>query len=163
VPQPDGSPVVLDTSFPKGKALADWVQVIAPTLPYGQIPAKEIFWNLVGTPKSGQVWGRSAGNAPGQPQPRFVTINTPAAAPADQQCGRVVHLDAHIVDAARTSNLPPGTPAVPGQAPAAGGAFPNNCGSTLSGAEGVMVFFLFDLTACIQTDTAPPVAPPIIP
>jgi hypothetical protein len=154
VPRPDGTPVVLDTSFPKGKALADWLQVIAPALPYGRVPAKEIFWNLVGTPQSGQVWGSSATTPAGPAQPRFVTINTPVAAPAAEQCGRIAHLDAHIVEAAGMT-----TPGVPG-----GGtpteSFPANCGTTFSGAEGVMVFFLFDLAACVQNDTLPPVAPP---
>jgi hypothetical protein len=32
----------------------------------------------------------------------------------------------------------------------------------LSEGERVMVFFLFDLAACIQTDTLPPLPPPVI-
>jgi len=38
--------------------------------------------------------------------------------------------------------------------------FPGLCGTTLKDGEAAMVFFLFDLAACIQEDTTPPTAPP---
>jgi hypothetical protein len=158
-PEPDGSPIAIDTSFPKGKALADWLNGVAPTLPYGQVPATEIFANLVGKPTDGQVWGRSNSAPPGPPQPRFVTLNTPVAAPAEQQCGRIAHLDAHIVSANRSR---PGTSPMQPPGPPAGARFPENCGTTLTGGEGAMLFLLFDLNACIQQDTAPPAPPPIV-
>ncbi len=154
-PEPDGTPVQIDTTFPKGKALADWLNVIAPSQPHGQVPASELFSNLIGPPNDGQVWGRSGSEPPGTPQPRFVTINTPVAAPADRQCGRLAHVDAHIVSAGPT----PMSPApLPGQRP----TFPASCGSDLTGGEAVMLFFLFDLNACIQQDTLPPAPPPVV-
>jgi hypothetical protein len=156
------SPVALDTTFPKGKALADWLHVVDPALPYGQVPANEIFWNLVGTPSDGQVWGRSPSLPSQQINPRFVTINTPVAAPPDQQCGRVVHLDAHILEVVKAGQLPQGVDGVPGHRPAGAPPFTQICGNTLSGPEGVLVFFLFDLAACIQNDTAPPMPPPVV-
>ena len=158
------SSVRLDVSFPKGKALADWLKFVNPALPYGDVPAKEIFSNMFGEPADGQVWGRSQTRSPGRVtvDPRFVTINTPVAAPPEQQCGRLAYLNAHV------SAVPPGAAlGGPGgrrvdAAPAPPLPFPQICDTTLSGGEGVMVFFLFDLTACIQEDTRPPLPPPVI-
>jgi hypothetical protein len=157
----DGSPIVLDTTFPKGKALADWLHLVNPGQPYGRVPADIIFSNLAGMPADGQVWGRSRTDPPVTVQPRFVTINTPVAAPADQQCGRLVHLDAHVVDVAvRPPPVRPGAPRPTNPAPPPPPPFPELCGTTLSDGEAVMVFFLFDLAACIQEDTRPPTPPP---
>jgi hypothetical protein len=84
-----------------------------------------------------------------------------AAAPAEQ-CGRVVHLDAHIVEVPPGGRLSQGAERVPGHRPAGAPPFTEICGTTLSGPENVLVFFLFDLSACVQTDTAPPAPPPIV-
>jgi hypothetical protein len=135
-----GGPAVIDTSFPKGKALADWIKFLDPSSVLGQIPVVSIFGNLTGA--NGQVWARDSRNAP-----VFVTINTPAAASPDKQCGRVVDLDTHVT-AGEMPRRPPLTSLA-------------ECGTTLTKAEHVLAFMLFDLAACIQEDTKPPAPPPI--
>jgi hypothetical protein len=142
-------PIVLDTSFPKGKALADWMKFLDPSLLYGQVPARVVFGNMTGA--SAQVWGR-AGKQPG-----FLTMNTPVAAPADQQCGRIAHLDLHVTGTDQSF----GNPSNHGPFGGNQGPFPAGCPATLNKAEHVLAFFLFDLAACIQEDKTPPAPPPI--
>jgi hypothetical protein len=67
----------------------------------------------------------------------------------DQQCGRAVHLDAHI------RPLPT---VVAGDD---GPRIPEECGRKLNTGEEALAFLFFDLAACVQNDTIP-VAPPII-
>jgi hypothetical protein len=150
------SPVKIDTSFPKGKALADWMKFLDPAVTYGEVVTPVIFDNLSG--EGAQVWASSATMPftvpgtpppamPAMPRPRFITMNAPAGEPADKQCGKLVHLDAHIT--AEDMVRPPA------------GSFPMGCGTTLNKAEHVLAFFIFDLAACIQEDTRPPMPPPI--
>jgi hypothetical protein len=164
------SSVRLDVSFPKGKALADWLKFVNPGLRYGDVPTDEVFTHMFGEPADGQVWGRSQTLTSGRltVDPRFVTINTPVAAPPEQQCGRLGYLDGHVspippgaVNNTRPNPNPrPGAPSPPPPPPPL--PFPQICGTTFSDGEAVMVFFLFDLTACIQEDKTPPLPPPVI-
>jgi hypothetical protein len=138
-------PAVIDTSFPKGKALADWIKFLDPSAAYGEIPLRIIFGNLTGA--NSQVWARDT-----QKGPVFVTINTPVSASPDKQCGRVVDLDTHVTLGGDTDQP---TQAVRLQSLA-------DCDTTLNKAEHVLAFMLFDLAACIQEDTRPPAPPPVI-
>jgi hypothetical protein len=146
------SPVKLDTSFPKGKALADWLSVIAPQNTYGEVVSEEVFYNFAGARQGvAQVWGSSAEmedptleHDAARIDPRFLTVNLPAGVPVAQQCGKAVHLDAHI------SAL----------SPAEFERFPDSCGATLENGEQVLAFFFFDLAACIQEDSKPVEPPP---
>jgi hypothetical protein len=152
------SPIKIDTSFPKGKALADWMKFIDPGVTYGEVAAPEVFDNMSGT--AAQVWATSTTN-PGAPpgtmppptampipnRPRFLTMNAPVGEPAEKQCGKLVHLDVHVT----AENLARPAP----------GTFPAGCGTALNKAEHVLAFFIFDLAACIQEDVRPPVPPPI--
>src|SRR5262249_8279883 len=55
---PDGAnPITLDTSFPKGKALADWLVNVFPSSPYGSVTMDWVFANLGAlAPDKAQVW-----------------------------------------------------------------------------------------------------------
>jgi hypothetical protein len=158
-------PLKIDASFPKGKALAEWMKFVDPSTVYGEIFSYQTF-NAVRAvmPPSALAWASSGSSTtpplppgipppadPGvtdpTPHPRIITVNTPAGMPADKQCGRVAYLDAHIV---LDSNTAP-----------ANSMFPANCGPTLSKGEEALAFLFFDLAACIQDDTKP-VVPPII-
>src|SRR5205807_804579 len=130
------SPVVVDASLPKGKALADWMQYTKATMTYGQVTPDVVFNNFSFADSSKvQTYGSS-----GAPlHPRFMTVNTPVGQPAAQQCGKAVHLDAHINQTDRID-----------------GTFPAGCSSPIKSGEAAFAFFFFDLSACIQDETKPP-------
>jgi hypothetical protein len=148
-----GSPVVLDTSFPKGKAFANWLQLVDPMGKYGEVNLDSVFDNLGHVdPASSQVWASSGqfgvdmnGNpvTMGPNNPRFITINTPVGIPAEQQCGKAVHLDAHVNN---TDIIGPD--------------FPAGCSAPMSEGEKAFAFFFFDLASCIQNESEPPKVPP---
>jgi hypothetical protein len=152
IPGSDGNPtegvtITLDTSFPKGKALADWRSFVDPVAIYGEVECNGIFENIVSTTAAVQVWGSSPASANGAMRPRILTINTPAGLPVDQQCGKAVHLDAHITTTTPPTEL---------------NQYPGVCGTELLDGEEVLAFFLFDLAACLQEESAPPVPPPVV-
>jgi hypothetical protein len=142
------SPITLDTTFPKGKALADWLVVVNPGNTYAQILADQVFDNFTSAKDPpAQVWASSPlATDPMTTHPRIMTVNTPAGASEDQQCGRVVHIDSHV----RQLDTWEGT-------------YPTGCGPTLETGEQVLAFFLFDAAACIQPDSKPVMPPPIVP
>ena len=132
------------------KALADWMKFVDPIAPYGEIRAREIFDNLRGPAAGAQIWATSPSQRLSQglgSHPRVVTFNTPVGAQPDQQCGRFTLFDLHLAELVSSG----------------GDAFPASCGPELLTAEHALVFFLFDLAACIQEDTTPPAPPVVIP
>jgi hypothetical protein len=135
------TPDLIDTSFPKGKALADWLKYVEPSLTYGEMPLNEKTYNagLVNPPTTRWVYSNTGGNAT-----HYLSFNTPVGAMPDNQCGKAVYGGMHI---------------------SAGGgsvtsSFPNGCTTTLSPQEKALAFLFFDLSSCIQKDTDPP-KPPI--
>jgi hypothetical protein len=136
--------VTLDTSFPKGKALSDWLASVYPAAPRGEVTLNVVFENI-GPIDDRRVrsWASSLSNDGGS-VPRFVTINTPVDAEPEAQCGKAVHLDAHIVTDTVSAS------------------FPEGCTSELSPGEAAFAYFFFDLASCIQTDSEPP-KPPAVP
>jgi hypothetical protein len=143
-------PMTLDTTFPKGKAMADWMKFVDPAITYGEIDSGQVFDNIASVvPPAATSWATSdtVSGAGGGKSPRIITVNTPAGAPADKQCGRAAHLDAHItvdggtVRAQRT------------------GMFPASCAGNLTKGETALAFLFFDLSSCIQRDVEPPIIP----
>jgi hypothetical protein len=133
-----GDPVLstIDTSFPKGKALAEWLVNVGVTPTPGQIPLYEPRHDLDGdAPPISQAWIRATGAA--GPSVQHMTFNTPVGAPPDSQCGRVVYSDFHVSTNERIGGYP----------------FPMSCASgALTGQEKLLEFMLFDLSDCIAPD-----------
>ncbi len=134
-------PMSIDLSFSKGKALADWLKYVEPSATYGKLATDHVFANISASSSTAQVWTRSGVAA----EPRFITINTPVGKPATEQCGKAVHLDAHI----NTSDKVVTT-------------FPADCTTPLKEGEKAFAFFFFDLAACIQKEDDVPPPPPVI-
>jgi hypothetical protein len=151
-------PMNLVTSFPKGLAMAQWLQMVFPSNPYGQVVPDVIFANVDSLLASKTVtWATSPDDegafedpavdaGPGDP-PRVFTVDTPVGKPTAMQCGRGVHLDAHI-DSDQT--VGPGYPTT-------------GCSDPLAPDEAMFAFFFFDLSSCIQNEKTTPVPPPPAP
>lgn len=143
-----GSPVSIDTSFPKGQALAAWLDN-AVGIKNGDVTPDVVYGNFSSTdPGKAQVWGTSkdmmGGGGSSSEGPRVVTVNAPVGVPAEEQCGRAVHLDLHA-----------------NNQDAAGADYPKSCSKNLLPAESMLAFFLFDLSSCIQEDKSEPKPPPV--
>ncbi len=141
---PDFAPgfaVKLDTTFPKGKALADWLKFVDPTTTYGSVAFDTLFANyssVVATKV--QTWATGTGKGP-----RVMTTNTPVGKPVEQQCGKAVHLDAHVNASDKVD-----------------ATYPAGCASKIKPGEEAFAFFFFDLSSCIQNESDPPAPPPPI-
>jgi hypothetical protein len=142
-------PTQINTLFPKGNDFAEWlVNVSASTTPgilditSGQLSASSI------DPNRAQSW--IFHSAPDD----FVyfTIGTPVAlldnTPAPEACGRVVFTDLHVSKSGGGTSDDKSDQDSP---------FPTGCNKNpLSGQEKALEFMLFDLSSCVQKETAKP-------
>lgn len=136
------NPMVIDQGFPKGKALADFMEANYPGSA-GKVSCDVVFDNLnsIDSAKA-QQWASS-----GPPHPRVFTVNLPVGVPADQQCGKGVHIDAHVNQGGGGDSVT--------------ASYPSGCGTALKPAESLLGFFFFDLASCIQKENEPPKPPPV--
>jgi hypothetical protein len=147
---PDPFQVSVDVSFPKGLAFFQWLSNVgALTGNYLDVTqARDDVWSV--NPDAGTtrwLYGTNPNLSGGTPAVEHLTFNTPIdpAPLADGgpgiQCGRVVFSDFHVT----TNDL---TDA---------GLFPASCtGGALTAQEKALLFMLFDVSACIQSDNQTP-------
>ena len=139
-------PLVVDTCFPKGNALAAWLDVVAPGSK-GRVPVEDVFHNIVSVdPTKARVWAVSDGPQGDAGGPRVFSVNMPVGLPAEQQCGKGVQIDAHVTkpDAG---------------AGAVDATYPLGCGTKLLDTEKLLAFLFFDVASCIQNESKPPEPP----
>ncbi|WP_169507690.1 carboxypeptidase-like regulatory domain-containing protein [Polyangium aurulentum] len=132
---------LIDDSFPKGAALKEWLVNVNASTEAGKLVIKEGQHTVDAVnPDVSRRW--IYGQNPTSVQ--YMTFNTPIGVPEAEQCGRVVFSDIHV-SSGDDINV----------------AFPNGCQTKdLSPQEKALIFMLFDLSACIQSDEDPPVPPP---
>jgi hypothetical protein len=154
--KPDPLHVFIDTSFPKGEALAGWLQYVGATTKKGELEISEPYHRSDAVVAPTQRWLYSKSPMPATLQE--FTFNTPVEAKPADQCGRVFYSSFHIANA---SNGLFG--ALPGEGN--GSIFPAECDGEkpLTPQERVLEFMLFDLASCVQVDTDPPQPPSEIP
>ncbi len=129
----------LDTSFPKGKALAQWLVDVGASTSYGQIPLHTIRHDVNAVVAPSQLWIAADPQVSANAVMHY-TFNTPVGAAPLAQCGRVLFDDFHVEDA-----------------PTAGVVFPDECtGGAMTPQEKLLEFMLFDLASCITPDVPPP-------
>jgi hypothetical protein len=124
------SPYDIDTTFPKGKAMADWMANLFPTSPYGTVAitsgcmVEDIHAATTG---EAQQWlYESTTKYPG-----YISINTPTTKQPADRCGRAVLTDLHV----------------------------GTTDATLAQQEAALEFMFFDLAACVQDDGSTPTPP----
>ena len=165
-PYPGQPPMVLSTTIPKAAALAAWLKNIFSGVPLpsgatypldmysqmGEVSPDVIFCNVqslnpaetIDWADSSQTGGGCTGGSPG---PRIFTVDTPVGVTPTMQCGRGVHIDAHVDNTGQT--VGPGFPTT-------------GCSATLKADEAAFAFFFFDLSSCISNEHMPPPPPPVV-
>jgi hypothetical protein len=141
----------VDVSFPKGKLFAEWLQNVGASTTQGKIPINSAQYTVSSVKKANAtpwIYGNNALSEDGVtqvgPVVQYFSANLPVGVPPAGQCGRYVVSDLHV-----------GSDGAPGN-------FPTSCSSTnLTPQEKALEFMLFDLSSCVQEDSAPP-TPPVI-
>jgi hypothetical protein len=135
----------IDTSFPKGQALSDWLVAVGASTTPGQIQLMMGQHSVDAVTSAAQRWIYTTDPTAST---QYLTFNTPVEEAAANQCGRVVFTDIHV------ANGDSSHPDVP---------FPGGCttGPMTTPQEKALEFMFFDLSSCVQVDTAKP-EPPIV-
>ena len=142
-PFPESIQATVNTSFPKGQAMQTWLGNVG-ALQSGKLPINGARDNLESVNSvNAQSWITY-----GSPTAvEYMSFNVPLGVAEDKQCGRVVYSDLHV--SAGVGDQP-------------GAAWPAGCVTTeLSAQEKALEFMLFDLSACVQSDSRPPSSPSI--
>jgi hypothetical protein len=145
---PTGTSVAgtVNTSFPKGLAMSEWLAELGAASDAGVIPTlwqpREDVDSLTANAGALEWIAETSLSRVGH-----FSFDTPLDVDGGAECGRVVFNDFHTVNI------------YGGQT----GTFPAECGDptlALTSQERVFEFMLFDLSSCVQTDSLPPVPPP---
>jgi hypothetical protein len=132
------NPAFIDTTFPKGDALANWLQAIGATMTKGQINLTGNYYRFTTSNKPAQRWVYF-----NQTSEQLYGFNTPYNMMPKDQCGRVFYASFHVANSGS-------------------GIFPAECNAMpLTPQEKVLEFMLLDLASCITDDSMPPPPPPL--
>lgn len=126
----------LDTSFPKGGALADWLKIAEPRSDRTLVDVFDARYDFLAVKPPTTRWLYAFNENDGLTAPLHYTFNTPREASAENQCGKVLFSDFHVVatdEACVTDNPRP--------------------------QQKILQFMLFDLFSCVQSDAIPPILP----
>jgi hypothetical protein len=145
-PSPANQTGFIDTSFPRGKALAQWLVNVGASTTLGQIPLQVIRHDHDNMVPPTQSW-MTIDNDPNFPGATVhFTFNTPIGAPAAQQCGRVLFDDFHVENTSF--------------APTIGALFPAECAAgAMTAQEKLLEYMIFDLASCVAPDKPPACVP----
>lgn len=125
----------IDTTFPKGMAMAEWLTNVGGSMNPGELIIQGAK-RTVQAVNTAQRWIYS----PMPQSVQYFSFNTPVA--TDKQCGKVVFSDLHVSagsGGATNDSSAPGKP------------FPTGCVTTeLSAQEKALEFMLFDLSTCVH-------------
>ena len=132
---------IVDQSFPKGQAMAEWLVNVGGSTTLGELDITEPQHTLTTVNSPVQQW--IYGEAPDTGSVKYFSFNAPLGAADEDLCGRVVFSDIHVSSGDDS-----------------GPAYPTGCTSMgLTPQEKALIFMLFDLSACITPDDEPPVPP----
>ncbi len=130
-------PYRIDTTFPKGKAMDDWLSNLPAVSKWGA-SIKKTSSGTIETTSAGDIAGVVPGISQRWIYPSvgegavYVTINTPVTKPAAERCGRAVATDLHVGSSSTTK---------------------------MTESEAALEFIFFDLASCVIDDAVPPPPP----
>lgn len=150
-------PFFVDTGFPKGAALADWLVGVGATTKHGEIPISQPREDVgkVVAPTQRWVYEKRWLVPNVIPDPalsestKYLSVNTPVGKPVDAQCGKFVFADMHLYG----GDIQDPATALPND------QFPSSCSKDLTPEEKALAFLFFDLSACVQDDSQAPPLP----
>jgi hypothetical protein len=141
--------VSVDTTFPKGEAFADWLVNVQASTTHALIDVRGAE-HSVDAVVDGLAQRWIYGTDPERSNSdmlQYFSFNTPVG--SKDECGRMVFSDLHVSAGEGTDS---------GKVP-----FPTGCNTTdLSPQEKALEFMLFDLSSCVQPDTATPRPPDVV-
>ncbi len=127
----------VDTSFADGQTLYDWLGHVGALDQNGFLPLRDVVHQIGSVNEELATRWIYSDSGAGQ-QEHYFDFHTPVGEEEENQCGRVVYSDLHVVAAGDA------TPS---------GEFPNNCGSgDPAGQEQALLYMLFDLSGCVEPD-----------
>jgi hypothetical protein len=144
----------INTSFARGQALAQWLQIVGASTTYAQMPLNTLRYDFSGVVAPTLLWVQTSalagttgpnGNqnppAPAAPWPTHLTFDTPVGSQPASQCGRVLFDDFHVENTGADT----------------GETFPAECpGGSMTAQEKMLEFMIFDLGSCLLPTTTPP-------
>ena len=136
------TPAKIDATFPKGKAMADWLKLLEPSLAYGELPLAQSQNDVGAVTNATTTRWLYAATMP--EATKHLTFNTAVGTPPQNQCGKAAFGDFHV-----------------GGTSVVDATFPAGCTPTLGAEEKALAFVLFDLQSCPQNDKDPPQQPPL--
>jgi hypothetical protein len=136
--------VTVDQSFPKGASFAEWLVNVGASTSRGSLSLVESRHDLFAADGGAQQWlSTNIASCSGNPP----AVDPPAQPDGGGgvQCGRVVYSDFHVSAGALSGqpNFPASCANYPGTTP-------------MTAQEKALVFMLFDVSACIQSDNTRP-------
>lgn len=136
----------VNTAFPKGAAMQDWLSATGSLSPSGELSILEARHNVDAVSTSALSWisAKNPVSVPaGTNAVQYMSFNAPVGVSDDKVCGRVVFSDLHV-----------------GAGDTPGPDFPAGCVTTeLTPQQKALEFMLFDLSSCVQRDDLPPQVP----
>ncbi len=149
----EGTMAVIDTTFPKGAALARWLANSGATETQGQLQIYAGQHSVASVVPPTQSWISvpAEDTNEGLPSVQYMTFNTPVGSAPESQCGRIVYTDLHVKESVGDTGGDDSAPSKP---------FPTGCKDTgWTPQAQALAFLFFDLSSCIQPDTWKPQAP----
>ncbi len=158
---PNPRNTLVDVSFPRGVAFAEWLKDVGASTIQGQLTissaVKYTAIDQINPPSQRWIYEPANPAAPtGAAQyTHYFSFDTPVGVAPASQCGRFVYTGLHVSDAASVGF--PGDPDT-----TSGNTFPGCCAARtlLSPQEKVLEFMIFDLSSCISNINLPPPPPP---
>lgn len=139
---------IVNTSFPKGQAMSDWLMNVGASTVPGQFPIVGGLRSVDAVVNPNAESWITATDSKGNPGAvEYFAFPTPiASADGGAACGRMVFSDLHVSSGTGDSGKV---------------AFPSGCTSTdLSPQEKALAFMFFDIASCVQPENSVPPPPP---